>query len=42
MTHASILPERRAAVGNRRPCPFRPVSDIDDLKEDLLQALEAV
>jgi cystathionine beta-lyase/cystathionine gamma-synthase len=44
MTHASVPPERRAAIGITDGLVriSAGIEDIDDLKEDLLQALERV
>jgi cystathionine beta-lyase/cystathionine gamma-synthase len=44
MTHASVPPERRAAIGITDGLVriSAGIEDIDDLKEDLLQALEQV
>jgi cystathionine beta-lyase/cystathionine gamma-synthase len=44
MTHASVPPERRAAIGITDGLVriSAGIEDIDDLKEDLTQALDAV
>jgi cystathionine gamma-lyase/homocysteine desulfhydrase len=44
MTHASVPPERRAALGitDGMVRISAGVEDIDDLKEDLTQALDQV
>jgi cystathionine beta-lyase/cystathionine gamma-synthase len=44
MTHASVPPERRAAIGITDGLVriSAGIEDLDDLKDDLTQALEAV
>jgi cystathionine beta-lyase/cystathionine gamma-synthase len=44
MTHASVPPDRRAAIGITDGLVriSAGIEDIDDLKEDLTQALDAV
>ena len=44
MTHASVPPERRAAIGITDGLVriSAGIEDIDDLKEDLTQALDLV
>ena len=44
MTHASVPPDRRAAIGITDGLVriSAGIEDIDDLKEDLVQALDAV
>jgi cystathionine beta-lyase/cystathionine gamma-synthase len=44
MTHASVPPERRAAIGitDGMVRISAGIEDIDDLKDDLTQALAAI